>query len=876
MSLNKSSKIQADDGTGSKVKKKSIKSKNTNAAQEKLTQPPIQITQKLEVMKNQLTIPKRRNTKLAGTIGRKTELDINYLPLNLDKLFKKTVYHFDVQFVPDLPKNLLRAALEEFNHKNYPKDFIAFDGRKNMYAIKKLSAVAGKVIIFNPEKNRTVEFNIQTSHVNTINMSKIEEYLKNGSSNSPPQEALQALDIVMKNRPFSLRFVNAGRSFFPIPRQFPTDLGEGSELWKGFFQSPVIGWKPFLNIDVAHKGFPKHQSIIEYIKNCLKCDLKADMDSKNLNILLCYLKGLKVDFQIPNQPNSKRSFKVIKLFESAAKFFFEIQDQNGNKQKINVVQYFKTMRNYTILYPNLPCLHVGNVAKQNAVPIELCTIQKGQISSKKLTENQTANLVKIAARPPSERRCSIENSIKEINYNHDLVLKEFGIEVQQCFASIPARVLDQPSLIYCAQKEVKPRLGVWKADKFLQAIKLSKWVVLNLDPRINLSMIKNFEKDLIKEGRDLNVIISPMNPVQNSPIQRNWRMSDIQNEVLNFFNKQKNNIELIVVIIPDSPPGVYAIVKQSSELQVGILTQCVKSKTINKMNPSTAGNILQKINSKLNGTNHTLALRNYPASMDGAIVFGADVTHPSPDQTTMPSIAAVTASHDVKAFKYNMEWRLQSPKLEIVQDLENIVHKQLLKFKEMTRTIPKRILFFRDGVSEGQFMQVLNEELIAIRRACLRLNVNYQPAITFVVVQKRHHTRFFPKKPLDFDGKSGNVPSGTIVDTHITHPTELDFYLCSHASIQGTSRPTKYYLLWDDNNLTEDQLEQITFYLCFMFARCTRSVSYPAPTYYAHLAAYRARAYIENKKIDLNSIEKEQINNTLNPIFCANTPMFFI
>lgn len=60
-------------------------------------------------------------------------------------------------------------------------------------------------------------------------------------------------------------------------------------------------------------------------------------------------------------------------------------------------------------------------------------------------------------------------------------------------------------------------------------------------------------------GRDLNVIISPMNPAHNISIQRNWRINDIQNEVVSFFNKQKNNVELIVVIIPDSPPGVYGI-----------------------------------------------------------------------------------------------------------------------------------------------------------------------------------------------------------------------------------------------------------------------------------------------------------------------------
>jgi len=131
-----------------------------------------------------------------------------------------------------------------------------------------------------------------------------------------------------------------------------------------------------------------------------------------------------------------------------------------------------------------------------------------------------------------------------------------------------------------------------------------------------------------------------------------------------------------------------------------------------------------------------------------------------------------------------MEWRLQSPKVEIIQDLEDIVHIQLLKFKEKTKVIPKKIFYFRDGVSEGQFLQLLEYELIAIRRACLRLNINYKPSVTFLVVQKRHHTRMFPKFSNDMDGKFGNVPSGTIIDTQITHPTELDFYLCSHASIQ--------------------------------------------------------------------------------------------
>ena len=72
----------------------------------------------------------------------------------------------------------------------------------------------------------------------------------------------------------------------------------------------------------------------------------------------------------------------------------------------------------------------------------------------------------------------------------------------------------------------------------------------------------------------------------------------------------------------------------------------------------------------------------------------------------------------------------------------------------------------------------------AIRRACASLQPDYKPKVTFLVVQKRHHTRFFPTRDEDADGRNRNVPPGTVVDREITHPTEVDFYLVSHASIQ--------------------------------------------------------------------------------------------
>lgn len=153
---------------------------------------------------------------------------------------------------------------------------------------------------------------------------------------------------------------------------------------------------------------------------------------------------------------------------------------------------------------------------------------------------------------------------------------------------------------------------------------------------------------------------------------------------------------------------------------------------------------------------------------------------------------------------------------------------------------PERVLVYRDGVSEGQFSAVLKNEVASLRAGCRRLDAKYNPKVTFVVVQKRHHARFFPMNPQGAD-RSGNCHPGTCVDTTIVHPFEFDFYIQSHAGILGTSRPTHYQVLQDDNMFSSDDLQSLTYNLCHLYARATRTVSVVPAVYYAHIVAARAK-----------------------------------
>jgi len=58
-------------------------------------------------------------------------------------------------------------------------------------------------------------------------------------------------------------------------------------------------------------------------------------------------------------------------------------------------------------------------------------------------------------------------------------------------------------------------------------------------------------------ARDLNVVISPMDPVINCFLSRN-NLADLKSSIGTIFSQQKAcNTELIVVVIPDFPAGVY-------------------------------------------------------------------------------------------------------------------------------------------------------------------------------------------------------------------------------------------------------------------------------------------------------------------------------
>jgi eukaryotic translation initiation factor 2C len=234
------------------------------------------------------------------------------------------------------------------------------------------------------------------------------------------------------------------------------------------------------------------------------------------------------------------------------------------------------------------------------------------------------------------------------------------------------------------------------------------------------------------------------------------------------------------------------------------------------------------------------------------MLIGIDVSHPDPSQADKPSLAAVVGSMDGRLSQYVAHLSAQSSRTEMVSALEDAIVCQLEAFrsKNASSRLPETIVVYRDGVSEGQFQEVLDKELPAIHGAFERLGVvdlGKAIKVAIIVCQKRHHTRLCYEER-DAGGQVTRINScpGVVIDARsgehsITSAVYNEFYLNSHTAIQGTAKACKYTLLYDEIGFKLSELELLTYWSTYLYARCNRSVSYATPAYYAHWASKRCK-----------------------------------
>ncbi|XP_037413660.1 protein argonaute MEL1-like isoform X2 [Triticum dicoccoides] len=687
-----------------------------------------------------------------------------------------------------------------------------------------------------------------------------------------PQETIQMLDAVLRESP-SWNYVTVSRSFFSTTFGHRGDIGEGLECWRGYYQGlcpTQMGLS--LNIDISATSFFKPVTVVQFVLEFLNLrDASRPLTDMDRVKIKKALRGVRVETN--HQEDKIRRYKITGITPVPTSQLIFPVDERGTR--MSVVQYFMQRYNYSLKYTAWPCLQSGSDARPVYLPMEACKIVEGQRYSKKLNDKQVTNILRATCHRPQQREESIREMVLHNKYAKDRFAQEFGINVCSDLVSVPACVLPPPMLRYHdsgKEKTCAPSVGQWNMinKKMINGGIIGNWACVSFS-RMRPEEVHRFCCDLIQMCNMTGMSVNPRPLVDNrsdSPNHIENALSDVYRRTTEILGNQ-GQLQLLIVILPEVS-GSYGKIKKVCENDLGIVSQCCLPRHAARPNKQYMENVALKINVKVGGRNTVMerafARNGIPFVSDvPTIIFGADVT-PPPGEDSASSIAAVVASMDwPEITKYRGLVSAQLHRQEIIEDLFSVIkdpqrgnvnggmiRELLIAFRKKTGRRPERILFYRDGVSEGQFSHVLLHEMDAIRKACASLEEGYMPPVTFVVVQKRHHTRLFPEVHgrCDMTDKSGNILPGTVVDLMICHPKVFDFYLCSHAGIQGTSRSSHYHVLYDENHFTADALQSLTNNLCYTYAHCTRAVSVVQPAYYAHLAAFRARYYVEGNSSD--------------------------
>ncbi|CAB3409963.1 unnamed protein product [Caenorhabditis bovis] len=217
------------------------------------------------------------------------------------------------------------------------------------------------------------------------------------------------------------------------------------------------------------------------------------------------------------------------------------------------------------------------------------------------------------------------------------------------------------------------------------------------------------------------------------------------------------------------------------------------------------------------------------------IIFIDDLANNSHDLSHFIFYFSFNGASHKEAFVGDFHY--QYPKKEQVESdiLKRRMKWMIEQFVAYRIKYPLTILIIRDGVSEGQYQMILNEELNAMRTACQEVanqqNLkNWPPKFAVVIATKRNSARFFNR----LDSNISNVKPLTVIDRDITRVNINEAYIVSANAFQGTAQAVCYQLLRNEIGFKAmDEVEALLLALSSHHQICKIPISLPEPVYQA-------------------------------------------
>ena len=525
---------------------------------------------------------------------------------------------------------------------------------------------------------------------------------------------------------------------------------------------------------------------------------------------------------------------------------FDLMDpMTGTTSTTTVEQYFARKYKVYLKLPKLPLL----VTKKGSFPMEVCWTAPGERYKEPLQGAETSDFIQFATSPAYTRKGHIDANIRELKWHERATPYAMGLAVQNQMLNLPARVLRAPVVEYGNRPAGDVSTGKWnlRGMKLKAACGFRAWGMLYFPPYGQRTAGDRELQDFCEAFRgamfDLGISVPGKLPAflkANSEGNIQEAVQTLLRKVPNGFDGKKADL-LVVLAHEKMPTGLYKAVKHACETDFGVPCQyLVVEKALNQKGQlQYLANVGMKVNAKLGGA--TCAVRE-PLFDKAFMMLGADVTHPSPGElhreNPPPSVTALVGSWDRFGSQFTSVATAQEGTVELIKDLRVMAETVLDRFHRKNNCFPGAVIYWRDGISDGQIPAFMSTEVPALKAALQKCG---PCKLTVVNCVKRHHTRIFPRDRNEAADRLGNVRPCTVVESGMKGK---DIFTVTQSALQGTCRPTRYSVLLDEQNLSADDFQRLVMNGCFNYARATRSVSLVSAVYYADQVAERAKNHI--------------------------------
>ncbi|KAL7044980.1 hypothetical protein ACKWTF_002125 [Chironomus riparius] len=506
----------------------------------------------------------------------------------------------------------------------------------------------------------------------------------------------------------------------------------------------------------------------------------------------------------------------------------------GDKE-ISFIEYYKTRYNLIINDPKQPLLVSNPKARDirdgRNEPVllipELC-FTTGLTDSMRSDFNVMKRLGEYTRMDPTKRVERLEEFSRRMNQTEGCFqkLESFGVNLDRQLLRVSGRILKQEQILFgqgrSNQNDFKADWTQGIRNPMYTNVALQRWGIIypSRSERDFNEFMKIFEE--VARGQNFEMG-APKYSVINDDRPRTYA------DALESFCAR--DPKFVMVILPNNNAERYKIVKTITYVNRGIPSQVIVQRTIQPKKGSMAGvksiatKILIQINAKLGGVPWMI---NIPLS--GLMTIGFDVSHDTNDKSK--SYGAFVASMDLKLkvsfFSTVSEHRNGE---ECSNNIGVHMQKALMAWREENGSFPERILFYRDGVGDGQIQYVHEIEVRKIKDVLRGCYGDKFPKFAFVVVSKRINTRIFNKTG---GRRYENPVSGTVVDDDVTLPERYDFFLISQSVRQGTVSPTSYNIIDDSFGLPPERMQMLTYKMCHLYYNWSGTTRVPAVVQYAH------------------------------------------